>query len=202
MCPLYVHCWQSIAPFSSRTSPKAHRKLHLHPVSLTCLYPFEENRNGWLSWPPACVSWHCSLHYRREDEMRDEWYFKRWWFTPPRRRCQTWFLSPNSPEEYLSLFFFLTRFWCFIWRCNSNVKCKNLYYTRSSGWSHGLYNVCSFDFAFHHTVFNQSLILFALCFLITWHMKSIYIHIYSIRPIRCFLSLRYYFMYRSICNTV
>lgn len=68
VCPLYIHCWQSLAPFSSCTSSKANRKLHPLPVSLTCLFPFEGwKRNGCPSHPlPTCVPWHGSLHLQGE----------------------------------------------------------------------------------------------------------------------------------------
>lgn len=65
-------------------------------------------------------------------------------------------------------------------------------------------------FAFHLPVFQSasnpvhSLSSYVIIvFLI--HGKKIYIYIYilySIRPIRWFMSLIYFFMYRSICNTV
>ncbi len=71
-CPLHVQCWRSLAPFHPCTSSKANRKLHLLPASPTCLPPFEENRNGWLSCPPACVQWHCSLQFGGEDKMWDK----------------------------------------------------------------------------------------------------------------------------------
>lgn len=48
-----------------------------------------------------------------------------------------------------------------------------------------------------HSLFSYHIIVFLI-----HGEKKKEIYIYSIRPIRCFLSLTYFFMYRSICNTV
>lgn len=98
---------------------------------------------------------------------------------PPCRRCQMWLLSPTSPEEYLS--FLWPDYGVLYEGVTVMLNVRN--YTRSIvskslGWSHGLCHVCSFAFAFHRSVFNQSLILFTLCFLITWYMTNIHIYKY------------------------
>lgn len=74
-----------------------------------------------------------------------------------------------------------------------------LYIWRESEWiiswllSQGLFHLCSFTF--HCTVLNQPLILTTL-FSYLIHMENIY----SIRAIRCFSSLTYFYIYRSIYN--
>lgn len=171
-------------------------------------FPFEENRNGWLSCPPSLRT--VTLQFTFEERgqnvvIKDTEVGGFPIFKSRRWRCQTWFLFQLSWRIFV---FFLYILWWIIWRCNSNAKCKKKKKKKKKSlrWSRGLCHVCSF--AFHCPVLNQSLILFTLCFLIillfSWYMekKERNIYIYSIRPIRCFLSLTYFFMYRSICNTV
>lgn len=105
-------------------------------------------------------------------------------------------VSPSSSEEYLSVSDHITVFYE---KTQQQHFSKNLYH-KSFGQNHGLCLVCSFSFCFSPHSFQSFSNLHSLFSYYLIHEK--YIYIYSIQPIRCFLSLRYYFMYRNICNTV